>query len=85
MSGVLWHLVKVLLPSSLGLGLLLVKKSADLGKGLLRDPRLLLPRGEGLFHLIELPLLGEEFLDYRGQWCRHNARRCWRRWPTQGI
>jgi hypothetical protein len=84
-SGVLGHLVKLLLPGSLVLGPLIIKRSADLGKGLLRDPHLLLPRGEGLFPLGELPLLGEEFLNYRGRRCCRNARRQWRRWPVQGI
>jgi hypothetical protein len=54
-SGVLDYLVKLLLPGSLVLGPLIIKRSADLGKGLLRDPHLLLPRGEGLFPLGELP------------------------------
>jgi hypothetical protein len=65
-SSVLRYLVKVLLSDSLDLGPLLVKRSTNLGKGLLRYPRLLLPHGKGLFPLGERPLLGKEFLDYRG-------------------
>jgi hypothetical protein len=65
-SSVLCYPVKVLLPGSLDLGPLLIKRSANLGKGLLRDPRLLLPCDRGLFPPGELPLQGEEFLDYRG-------------------
>jgi hypothetical protein len=75
MSGVLRHLVKVLLPGSLGLGPLLIKRSIDLGKGLLRDPHLLLHRGEGLFPLGELPLPGEELIDYHARRRRCRARR----------
>jgi hypothetical protein len=41
------HLVKVLLPSSLGLGLLRVKGGTDLGEGFLGDPLFLFPRGMG--------------------------------------
>jgi hypothetical protein len=74
-SGVLRHLVKVLLPGSLGLGPLLIKRSTDLGKGLLGDPHLLLPRDEDLFPLGELPLPGKEFLDCHGRRCHHRARR----------
>jgi hypothetical protein len=73
MSGVLRYLVKVLLSGSLGLGPLLIKRSTDLGKGLLGDPHLLLPRDEDLFPLGELPLLGKEFLDCHGQRCHHRA------------
>jgi hypothetical protein len=54
-SSVLRYLLTVLLPGSLGLGPLLNKRSTVLGKGLLGDPRLLLPLGEDLFPLGKLP------------------------------
>jgi hypothetical protein len=67
---VLRHLAKVLLLNSLSLGPLLVKRSADLGKGLLKDPR-----NEGLFPLGELPFLGEELIDYHTHRRHCRARR----------
>jgi hypothetical protein len=75
MSGVLRHLVKVLLLGCLSLRLLLVMRSIDLGKGLLKDPHLLLPHDEDLFPLGELSLLGEEFLNYHDRRCHRRARR----------
>jgi hypothetical protein len=47
-GGVNLYLAKVLFLSSLGLLLLRVDVSTNLGKGFLKNPHLLFPRGEGL-------------------------------------
>jgi hypothetical protein len=47
-GGVSLYLVEVPFLSSLSLGLLCVNGGDDLGKGFLRNPCLLFPRGEGL-------------------------------------
>jgi hypothetical protein len=54
--GVRMHLIEVLLTSSLGLRPFSVKVSTDLDQGLLGDPDLLLPCGEGLLPHEELLL-----------------------------
>jgi hypothetical protein len=77
------YLVQVLLPSSLGLGLLRVKGGADLGEGFLKDPCFLFPRGKGFLPPCKLLLSHEErllhFLNGGQSRSRHGrARR--RRW-----
>jgi hypothetical protein len=88
-GGASFDLVEVLFPSSLCLGPLCVEVSADLGKGSLRNPHLLFPRGEGLLPPHKLPLSCEEqFLQVLNhRYSRHScgrARRSGRRKrPTQ--
>jgi hypothetical protein len=63
-SGVSLYLVKVLLPSSLGLGPLRVKGGAELDEGLLGDPLLLLTHSEGFLLSCEFPLSCKEPLNH---------------------
>jgi hypothetical protein len=55
MSSVSLHIVEVHLLGSIGLGPLRIKGDSDLDEGLLRNPRLILPHGEGFLPLHELP------------------------------
>jgi hypothetical protein len=84
--GVGLYLVKVLLPSSLGLGPLRVKGGADLGEGFLRDPRFLFPRGNGFLPPRKLLLSREEqllhLLNHRHHMRRRGRAR--RRWWWRG-
>jgi hypothetical protein len=61
-SGVLLHFVKVPLLSSLSFNPFSIKVGADLDQGLLRDPGLLLPCGEGLLPSCQLLLSCKELL-----------------------
>jgi hypothetical protein len=54
--GIHVHLVKVLLVSSLGLGLFSIEVRTDLDKGILDDPSLLFPHDKGLLPLSQLLL-----------------------------
>jgi hypothetical protein len=82
--GICMYLVKVLLPSSLGLILLRIKGGADLGDDFLRDPHFLFPCGKGFLSPCKLFLSREEQLLHllnchrRRHRCGRARRRWWR-------
>jgi hypothetical protein len=73
------YLVEILLLSSLSLGPLHVNGSADMDKGFLRYPHLLLPHGEGFLAPCKLPLSCKELLNRCSRRRQHDRARRQRR------